>query len=252
MLINWAHTGPTVVAAFLASTVEFVEALTVVLAVGVVRGWRSALTGSGVALLVMLCLVVALGTELTRIPLGIVQLAVGTLLLLFGMRWLRKAILRAAGVLAVHNESAIYDQQAQTLQQLGSGSRGWDKIAFATAFKITMLEGLEVVFIVIGVGAGGVGMLVPAGLGALAALAVVAALGLVVHRPLSRIPENTLKFIVGVLLSAFGSFWVGEGFGLAWPAQDWSILGLCVGFMAAALITVSACRSTAAGTPSPS
>ncbi|MGH8115207.1 MAG: COG4280 domain-containing protein, partial [Rhodanobacteraceae bacterium] len=251
VLVYWAHAGPTVVAAFLASTVEFVEALTVVLAVGAVRGWRSALTGSGFALLVLLCLIAALGTALTRIPLEMVQLAVGTLLLLFGMRWLRKAILRAAGVLARHDEAAIYDKHAQMLRQFGGTGRGWDKIAFATAFKITMLEGLEVVFIVVAVGAGGVGMLVPAGLGALAALVVVAAIGFAVHRPLSRIPENTLKFIVGVLLSAFGSFWVGEGLGLAWPARDWSILGLCVGFMVAALIAVLICRDNARAIPPP-
>lgn len=246
MLVNWAHAGPTVAAAFLASTVEFVEALTVVLAVGVVRGWRGALMGSGAALLVLLLLIAVLGSALMRIPLGIVQLAVGSLLLLFGMRWLRKAILRAAGVLAMHDEAAIYSQQAQALQQLGGIGAGWDKVAFATAFKITMLEGLEVVFIVIAVGAGGVGLLIPASLGALAALLVVIALGLVVHRPLSRIPENTLKFVVGVLLSAFGSFWVGEGLGLAWPGQDWAILGLIVGFLAVALIAVPMCRGRAA------
>ena len=246
MLVNWVHAGPTVAAAFLASVVEFVEALTVVLAVGVVRGWRGALMGSGAALLVLLCLIALLGSALTRIPLGIVQLAVGTLLLLFGMRWLRKAILRAAGVLALHDEAVIYSQQAQALQQLGGIGAGWDKVAFATAFKITMLEGLEVVFIVIAVGAGGVGLLIPASLGALAALVVVVALGLVVHRPLSRIPENTLKFVVGVLLSAFGSFWVGEGLGLAWPGQDWAILALIVGFLAIALITVPMCRGRAA------
>lgn len=245
MLVNWAHAGPTVAAAFLASTVEFVEALTVVLAVGVVRGWRGALMGSGAALLVLFCLIAALGSTLTRIPLGIVQLAVGTLLLLFGMRWLRKAILRAAGVIALRDETAIYSRQAQALQQLGGMGGGWDKVAFATAFKITMLEGLEVVFIVIAVGAGGVDLLIPASLGALAALVVVVALGLVVHRPLSRIPENTLKFGVGLLLSAFGSFWVGEGLGLAWPGQDWSILGLIAGFFAVAIIAVAVCRGSA-------
>ncbi len=246
MLIHWAHAGPTVVAAFLASLVEFVEALTVVLAVGVVRGWRGALTGSGVASLVLLCLIALLGSALTRIPLGIVQLAVGTLLLLFGMRWLRKAILRAAGVLALHDEAAIYAREAQALQQLGGLGASWDKVAFATAFKITMLEGLEVVFIVIAVGAGGVGLLVPASLGALAALVVVVALGLVVHRPLARVPENTLKFVVGVLLSAFGTFWVGEGLSVAWPGRDWAIPGLIAGFLVVALVSVPMCRAHAA------
>lgn len=245
MPIAWTHAGPTVAAAFLASLVEFVEALTVVLAVGVVRGWRSALIGSGAAILVLLCIIAALGPALTRIPLGTVQLVVGALLLLFGLRWLRKAILRAAGVIALHDEAAIYAQQSQQLQQLGGIGARFDKIAFATAFKITMLEGIEVVFIVIAVGAGGVGLLVPASLGALAALVVVIALGLAIHRPLSRIPENLLKFAVGVLLSAFGTFWVGEGLGYAWPHQDWSILGLIVGYLVTALIATTLCRSAA-------
>jgi len=249
MLVNWTHTGPTVVAAFLASLVEFVEALTVVLAVGVVRGWRGALMGSGAATLVLLAIIAILGPALMRIPLGMVQLVVGTLLLLFGLRWLRKAILRAAGVIALHDEAAIYNKQAQALRREGA-SAGWDKIAFATAFKITMLEGIEVVFIVIALGAGGIGLLLPASFGALAALAVVVALGLIVHRPLSRIPENTLKFVVGVLLSAFGTFWVGEGLGLTWPGQDWSILGLIAGYLLVATIVVPTCRGRAITAPS--
>lgn len=152
MLTHWTHLGPTIVAAFLASLVEFVEALTVVLAVGVVRGWHGALMGSGAATLVLLCLIAILGSALTRVPLDAVQLAVGTLLLLFGMRWLRKAILRAAGILAMHDEAAIYTQQEGALRQIGSSGGIWDKVAFATAFKITMLEGIEVVFIVIALG----------------------------------------------------------------------------------------------------
>lgn len=248
MLVNWTHVGPTVVAAFLASLVEFVEALTVVLAVGVVRGWRGALMGSGAATLVLLTIIAILGPALTRIPLGVVQLAVGALLLLFGLRWLRKAILRAAGLVALHDEAAIYTRQEAALRQAGR-SAGWDKLAFATAFKIVMLEGTEVVFIVIALGAGGIGLLLSASFGALAALVVVVALGLVVHRPLSRIPENTLKFVVGVLLSAFGTFWVGEGLGLAWPGQDWSILGLIAGYLIVAAITVPMCRGRAIAAP---
>lgn len=251
MLIHWTHMGPTIAAAFLASLVEFVEALTVVLAVGAVRGWRDALIGSAAATLVLLCLIAILGSALTRIPLDVVQLAVGTLLLLFGMRWLRKAILRAAGILAMHDEAAIYIRQEDALRQIGSSSGGWDKVAFATAFKITMLEGIEVVFIVIALGAGGTGLLLPASFGAFAALVVVVALGIVVHRPLSRIPENTLKFVVGVLLSAFGTFWIGEGFGFAWPGQDWSILALIASFLVVAAITVSACRRCAISAAQP-
>ncbi|MBV8428991.1 MAG: hypothetical protein JOZ88_17280, partial [Hyphomicrobiales bacterium] len=118
----------------------------------------------------------------------------------------------------------------------------WDKVAFFASFKITMLEGIEVVFIVVAMGAGGAGLLLPASLGALAALALVVALGVLVHRPLATIPENTLKFVVGVLLSAFGTFWVGEGFGVAWPGEDWSILGLIAGFLGVAWIAVALCR----------
>ncbi|NGX97344.1 MAG: hypothetical protein G4V63_19710, partial [Candidatus Afipia apatlaquensis] len=137
----------------------------------------------------------------------------------------------------------IYSRQTESLRKLAQRGRGWDKVAIATAFKITMLEGTEVVFIVIAVGSGGVGLLVPASVGALAELLVVVLLGFVVHKPLASIPENTLKFMVGVLLSAFGAFWVGEGMGLRWPGQDWSILGLVAGFLIIALIATSLCRA---------
>jgi uncharacterized membrane protein len=235
-LLSWAHAGPSVLAAFLASLVEFVEALTVVLAVGTVRGWRPALAGTGLALAVLAALVLALGPALARIPLPVVQVAVGTLLLLLGMRWLRKAILRAAGRIALHDELAVF--AGETAQLRGGVRRlvaGWDQVAVATAFKIVMLEGIEVVFIVIAIGAAG-GLLLPAGLGAGAALLLVVALGLVLHRPVARVPENQLKFAVGVLLAAFGTFWVGEGIGLAWPGGDWSILALIGGFLLVALL----------------
>jgi uncharacterized membrane protein len=247
VIVDWTHAGPTVLASFLASMVEFVEALTIVLAVGTVRGWRSALGGSGAGLLMLLLIVVVLGPALTSIPLTIVQLVVGALLLLFGLRWLRKAILRSAGIIPLHDETTAYATETAALRRLGGISGGWDKVGFATAFKITMLEGIEVVFIVIAIGAGGVGLLVPASLGALAALLLVVALGLVVHRPLASIPENTLKFSVGVLLTAFGAFWVGEGVGLEWPGEDWSILGLVAGFLLVALAAVPWCRARAAG-----
>lgn len=244
-MIDWAHAGPSVLAAFLASLVEFVEALTVVLAVGATRGWRAALTGAGAALLTLAVLIVALGPALARIPLTTVQLVVGTLLLLFGLRWLRKAILRAAGIIALHDEAAAYAAETDLLRR--SPRRvlaGLDTIAVTASYKIVMLEGIEVVFIVIAIGAVG-GLLVPAGLGAGAALLLVVALGVVLHRPLARIPENTLKFLVGVLLSAFGAFWVGEGAGVTWPGQDWSILGLIAAFLAVALSMVALCRSRA-------
>jgi uncharacterized membrane protein len=143
----------------------------------------------------------------------------------------------------LHDEAAAY---AAETDLLSSSPRrflaGWDTVAVTASFKIVMLEGIEVVFIVIAIGAVG-GLLVPAGIGAGAALLVVVALGIVLHRPLARIPENTLKFLVGVLLSAFGAFWVGEGAGVTWPGQDWSILGLIAAFLAVALCMVALCRS---------
>ncbi len=249
MTIDWVHAWPTALAAFLASIVEFVEALTVVLAVGAVRGWRSALIGTAAALAALLMIVLLLGPLLTRIPLGDVQLVVGGLLLLFGLRWLRKAILRASGVIPLHDEAATYARQTGSLSSAGPADGGWDTVAIATAFKITMLEGLEVVFIVVAVGSGGVGLLIPASIGAAAALLAVAALGLVLHRPLSMVPENTLKFSVGVLLAAFGTFWVGEGLGLAWPRGDWSILALILGYLLVAGLAVALCRRRASADP---
>ena len=139
--IGWAHAGPSILAAFLASLVEFVEALTVVLAIGSVRGWRDALLGSAAALGVMLVLIVALGGALARTPLGDIQLVVGALLLLFGLRWLRKAILRSAGVIPLHDEAAAFGKHAELMRAHGGRAGGWDRVAFAGAFQITMLEG---------------------------------------------------------------------------------------------------------------
>lgn len=242
MTLGWAHAGTSVIASFLASLVECVEALTVVLAVGSVRGWRSAIIGAATAIVTLLIIVAVLGDALAHIPLHIIQLVVGTLLLLFGLRWLRKASLRSAGFIPLHDEQAAFAKSTAAMRNLDTGNSGWDKIAFAAAFNITMLEGTEVVFIVIAIGAGGAGMMLPASVGAAAALLVIIALGIILHRPLASIPENTLKFAVGVLLSAFGTFWVGEGMHLAWPAADWSILALIAAYLVVALLTVSLCR----------
>ena len=239
-MIALGAAAPSVLASFLASTVEFVEALTVVLAVGVTRGWRSALLGSGAALLVLVLLASLLGPLLTLIPLAWLQLVVGTLLLLFGLRWLRKAILRGAGVLALHDETAAYAQQTAALRAHDRAGQSLDRLAFSTAFNIVMLEGMEVVFIVIAIGAGGQ-MLLPAAAGALLALLMVVLLGLALHRPLARVPENALKFGVGVLLGAFGTFWVGEGIGLAWPAADSMLPALVAIFLFVALALVPIC-----------
>jgi Ca2+/H+ antiporter, TMEM165/GDT1 family len=247
-MVNWGHVAPSVLAAFLASLVEFIEALTVVLAVGAVRGWRGAFVGTGAALASLFAIIVILGPALGNIPLELVQVAVGLLLVLFGMRWLRKAILRSAGVIPLHDEEAAYVEESNALRLLAAGGTGLDGIAVAAAFKITMLEGIEVVFIVIAIGTAGRGLLIPATLGALAALLLVVLLGLALHRPISRVPENSLKFAVGVLLSAFGTFWFGEGAGLAWPGSDWSVLALIAGFLAVALVAVAICRKSA-GSP---
>jgi uncharacterized membrane protein len=234
------HVGPTALAAFLACLVEAVEALTVILAVGTMRGWRDALLGAGAAVVVLCGLVAILGPALTAVPLGVLQTVVGGLLLLFGLRWLRKAMLRAAGVLPLHDEALAFQKEQRRLAGVARAS-AWDMVAFATSFQITMLEGTEVVFIVLGVGAGDAVLLRAASVGALASLLLVVIAGAAVHRPLSRIPENQLKFFVGVLLSAFGTFWFGEGVGLAWPGADWSLGGLIALYLAVALVGVRVC-----------
>jgi len=250
MNIGFTNLGTTLVASFLASLVECVEALTVVLAVGSVRGWASPLAGVACALAVLAAIVAALGPALTRIPLPLVQIAVGAMILLFGLRWLRKAILRSAGLIPLHDEAAAFQKSAAAIRSsnaeaaVSSGpenSRRLDRLAFAAAFNITMLEGTEVVFIVIALGAGGTGLLWPASLGAVAALGVVTALGVALHRPLARVPENTLKFVVGVLLSAFGTFWVGEGAGLAWPGLTSADTDLAIPVLMAAYLAVALC-----------
>ncbi|TIS57613.1 TMEM165/GDT1 family protein [Mesorhizobium sp.] len=236
-MVTWATAAPAVTAAFLASLVEVVEAFTIVLAVGTVRGWRPALTGAGAALALLALLVLVLGPLLDRVPLHALQLVIGVLLLLFGLRWLRKAILRAAGILALHDEARVFAEgQAHLHDAERRQEVHLDWIAGMTAFKAVVLEGLEVVFIVIAVGAGR-GLLVPAATGALAACLLVLAIGFVVHRPLARVPENTLKFGVGVMLSAFGVYWTGEGLGVDWPGHDLAILAFAVVFLVAGLVT---------------
>ncbi len=243
LTIGWETAAPAILASFLASTVEFVEALTIVLAVGIVRGWRPALLGTflGVGLLVVLVLV--FGPLLTVIPLHVLQLFIGVLLLLFGMRWLRKAILRSAGIIALHDENKAFESEERMLKAAGPIRAGLaDPIAVATTFKAVVIEGIEVVFIVIAVGAAG-GHLVAASAGAALAGLLVVALGLLLHRPLARVPENLLKFSVGVIISSFGVFWFGEGLRFGWPGQDLSILGIASIFLIAALISVSIAKT---------
>ena len=242
-MIGSLHAGSAVTAAFLASLVEAVEALTVVLAVTVVRGWRPASLGAVAGLFALAVIVVALGPLLDRVPLHLLQLAIGILLLMFGMRWLRKAILRAAGYIPLHDETAAFASETaelreQARRQEQRHEQRLDWLAGVTSFKAVLLEGLEVVFIVIAVSAGR-GTLIPVSAAALAACLLVALTGLMVHRPLSRVPENKLKFAVGVMLSAFGLFWTGEGFGVAWPGADLAILAFIALFLATGLGAVA-------------
>lgn len=218
--VTWNIAAPAIGAAFLASLVEVVEAFTIVLAVGILRGWRPAALGTSAALAVLGLVIFVLGPLLDQVPLHLLQFVIGMLLLVFGMGWLRKAILRAAGIIPLHDEAAIFASESAQLADAGGRPRAsLDWIAGLTAFKAVLLEGLEVVFIVIAVGAGR-GLLWPASLGALAACAAVLIVGIIVHKPLAKVPENTLKFGVGVMLSAFGVFWTGEGLGIDWPGQD--------------------------------
>lgn len=240
--ISWTVAAPAVAAAFFASLVEVVEAFTIVLAVGTIRGWRPAGFGALAGLAALTAIVLVLGPLLDRVPIHALQLVIGILLLLFGLRWLRKAILRSAGVIPLHDEDAAFAAETGSLEDASRRhAQSLDWIAGISAFKAVLLEGIEVVFIVVAVGAGR-GLLVPASLGALAACVLVAIVGAIVHRPLSRVPENTLKFGVGVMLSAFGVFWTGEGLGIDWPGQDWSILVFAAAFLAAGLSLASHSR----------
>ena len=212
-----------VASAFLASAVEFVEALTIVLAAGVTRGWRSSLTGLGAATLALAIIVAALGPALTLIPIDVLRLVVGGLLLAFGLQWLRKAVLRASGYKALHDEDAIFAREAAEARSAAGGERaGLDWYGFTLSFKGVLLEGLEVAFIVLTFGSTQ-GSIWLAALGAGIALVLVAVVGFLVRAPLTRVPENTLKFAVGVMLTTFGTFWAVEGAGASWPGDDASL-----------------------------
>jgi uncharacterized membrane protein len=216
--------GFLVFATFLASAVEMVEALTIVLAVGITRGWRSTIIGVALATLALAAVVAALGPALTLIPISVLRLVVGALLLVFGLQWLRKAILRAAGYKGLHDEQAIFVREREEALAAEPVRRaGLDWYAFVLAFKGVFLEGLEVAFIVITLGTPQHEIPL-AVFGAAAALVVVGAIGFFVRAPLSRVPENTMKFGVGVMLTTFGTFWAAEGAGVSWPGGDAAIL----------------------------
>src|SRR4051794_23198403 len=230
-------------AAFLASAVEMVEALTIVLAVGLTRGWRSTLLGAGGAMLALAAVVGALGPALSGVPIDDLRLVVGGLLLIFGLQWLRKAVLRASGHKALHDEDALFRRELAAAQSASAGRRGLvaDWYGFTVSFKSVVLEGLEVVFIVVTFGASAHDVPV-AVVAALIAVLVVAAAGIAVRAPLSRVPENTMKFVVGVLLCAFGTFWGAEGAGATWPGSDAAILALVLLYGGVALLLAAALR----------
>lgn len=233
-----------VLSVFLACVVEAVEALTIVLAAGTVRDWRSALTGVGAGLVVLAATVAALGPALTAVPIGDLRLVVGSLLLIFGLQWLRKAILRASGFKALHDEAAIFARESAAARGAGARHRFavTDWYAFTLSFKGVVLEGLEVAFIVVTFGANQ-GHIDLAVYGAIAAITIVVAAGIAVRGPLARVPENTLKFAVGAMLTTFGIFWAAEGAGVRWPGSDASILVLLAATVLISLAAVLLLRT---------
>jgi uncharacterized membrane protein len=225
-------------AVFLACAVEAVEALTIVLAVGLTRGWRSTLTGIAAALAVLTLLTAALGPALTSLPLNVLRVAVGGLLLVFGLQWLRKAILRAAGLKGLHDEREIYAREQAAARAARRVAGRIDAYSFTIAFKGVLLEGLEVVFIVLSFGANQhrIGLAAAA---AGAAVLIVAIAGIAIHAPLARVPENAMKFAVGVMLTSFGTFWGAEGAGARWPGDDLAMLALIPAILIFSLAAVA-------------
>jgi uncharacterized membrane protein len=237
-------------AAFLASAVEFVEAFTIVLVVGVTVNWRSALLGALAAAATLALLVATLGTALVQwVPLDVLRTVIGTLLLLFGLKWLKNAIMRYAGLKARHDEQAIYEETRAELRARGevdASSSRFDLFGFLLSYKSVLLEGLEVAFIVITFGLSAASStvsrssgLASAALGALAAGLLVILAGAFVRVPLARVPENTLKFVVGIMLTTFGTFWLGEGFGVEWPLSDAFLLILVAIYLCAAFLLIT-------------
>jgi uncharacterized membrane protein len=231
-----------VLSAFLASAVEMVEALTIVLASGVARGWRSSLTGMGAAVVALAVIVAALGPALTVIPINALRLVVGGLLLTFGLQWLRKAILRASGFKALHDEEAIFARELEEARAARGETRaGLDWYGFTLAFKGVLLEGLEVAFIVVTFGSTQ-GSISLAALGAGVAIVLVAVVGIAVRAPLARVPENSMKFAVGIMLTSFGIFWAAEGAGAHWPGSDAALIGVICFVIACSALLVALLR----------
>ena len=231
-----------VIAAFFASAVEYVEAFTIVLAVGVTRSWRSSILGALAATATLAVIIALFGVSLVRlVPIDVLRFVIGSLLMLFGMKWLRKAILRYSRVKALRNEAALYQAEVAQLEEEPRPDPGkFDTLGFAVSYKSVLLEGLEVAFIVItfGIGAKDNSNWLPSIIGAAAAAVLVIGAGLLVHAPLAKVPENALKFGVGLMLVSFGSFWAGEGAGVEWPGADFSIIGLLLGYVLASYLLI--------------
>jgi uncharacterized membrane protein len=239
MLATVSGSSTTVVlvaAVFLAASVEMVEALTIVVAVGHTRGWRSALEGTGVALVSLAVLVAIFGPALVRVPLNPLRLVVGSVLLIFGLQWLRKAILRASGYIGMHDEDVIYEKTVAKLRAEGVAV-GRDRVSFVVAFKGVFLEGVEIVVAVLTLGTSahrlGLAVIV-----ALVAVVLVAIVGVIVSRQLSKVPENLMKMSVGVMLVSFGTFWTGEGLRVRWPGGDTMLLVLVVLYAVVVAVTI--------------
>jgi uncharacterized membrane protein len=229
---------------FLACTVEAVEALTIVLAVGSTRSWPSAISGVGAAALALAAIVAALGPAITSLPIDVLRVVVGGLLLIFGLQWLRKAILRSAGLKAKHDEAEIYEVQAAAARAAGTKHDGFDGYAFTIAFKGVLLEGLEVAFIVLTFGTNQHRVALAAAAAGLAVLLVIA-VGAAARAPLAKVPENTMKFAVGVMLSSFGMFWGAEGAGANWPGGDAALLAIVPGVLLAGIVMTRILSHTA-------
>ena len=231
-----------VLSSFLASAVEFVEALTIVLAAGLSRGWRSSLVGVAAATVALAAIVAALGPALTLVPIDALRLVVGALLLVFGLQWLRKAILRASGFKALHDEGEAFARELADAETAGREERaGLDWYGFTLSFKGVFLEGLEVAFIVLTFGSAQ-GSIPLAAAGAAAALVLVVAVGALVRAPLARVPENTIKFAVGIMLTTFGTFWSAEGAGVDWPGGDLALFGVLAFVIASSAALVGLLR----------
>jgi len=230
--------------AFVASAVEFVEATTIVLAVGVTRGWRAPLIGTIAATATLAVVVATVGVALvTIVPEHLLKGVVGALLLLFGLRWLRKAVLRFAGIVAIHDEELVYQRELAELRAKGLKRNEFDWVGFVIAFKAVLLEGTEVAFIVIAFGAAGGAALVSATIAAIVAGIVVIAIGAALRQPLTMVPENWLKFGVGAMLCSFGVFWFAEALGMEWPGDALSIPFVVASFLGASWLAVRMLRA---------